>query len=229
VLGVIEAVNKAPACLTNTISRAGALCSSAAIALENARLLTKRHHAGQLACCMTRVSCSIARSIRASSGISITHRHAGAPRRQQRLFPLRCRTNEIYYEFGVGRGTDSDTLRACAFRWRGTRLIGWIAQNRVPSICDVAADPRWIVTDPEFHSAFWVPVQHETIAGSALGGQHARQRIHAGRQRLLALFASQVAVSLENAGSTRRPWRLPTPHDSSLLSQECGAVPTGAD
>ncbi len=80
-------------------------------------------------------------------------------------------------------------------------LTGLVGSTREPLyLPDVTADSRWIVFDPEVRSAMWVPVQRENeligvIAISAL----TKNAFSANDQRLLQLFASQVAVALVNS------------------------------
>lgn len=107
---------------------------------------------------------------------------------------------EIYYEFGIGRGADLVYLRDLHFRLGEEHgLIGWIAQNRSPFyLSDVTVDPRWIPTDPEIRSAYWVPIEHENRLLGLLSVVSTRvDAFSPDDQRLLGLFANQVAVALD--------------------------------
>ena len=205
VLGVVEAVNKTTGVFDEHDQAVlEALCGSAAIALENARLLAEaRRRAGQL----TRLydaGLVLNRTLDPREQLEALSRIAMQALRADNsgFFRYDAARNEVYYEFGVGRGADLDVARDLRVQVGTERgLVGWIAQNRAPFyLPDVTADPRWIVTDPEIRSAFWVPVQHEDQLLGLLSVSSTRVNAFTpDDQRLLALFANQVAVSLENA------------------------------
>lgn len=109
---------------------------------------------------------------------------------------------EVRYEFGVGRGSEMDLLRGLHARVGEERgLIGLVAQNRVPLyLPDVKADKRWVVTDPEFRSALWVPIERENELLGLLSVTTTRlDAFTESDQQLLVSLANQVAVSMENA------------------------------
>ncbi len=108
--------------------------------------------------------------------------------------------NEIYYEVGVGRNADADALRHLRVRVGDERgLIGWIAQQRKPFyLPDVSTDERWITINPEFRSALWAPVEHdERLLGLISIVSTRLDAFTTDDQRLLMLFANQVAVALD--------------------------------
>ncbi|MBN2550487.1 MAG: GAF domain-containing protein [Anaerolineales bacterium] len=116
-----------------------------------------------------------------------------------RYDPIR---EEICFEFGIGRGIDQEAIQRLHVKIGEERgLIGWIAQNRIPFyLPDVTTDPRWIITDPEIRSAIWVPIEHENRLLGLLSVVSTRvDGFSPDDQRLLALFANQAAVALENA------------------------------
>lgn len=105
-------------------------------------------------------------------------------------------------------------------RWRSlsarlgdeTNIPGWIATHRLPiNLPEVSADPRYVPIDPQMRSGLWTPIEHEQQLLGVLGMLSARQNAFPPEtERLLALFANQAAVALENA-------RLFSEAQSSLL------------
>ena len=80
-------------------------------------------------------------------------------------------------------------------------LVGWVARNRVHlNLPDVSLDPRWIAIDPEIRSALWAPVQHEKELLGVIEVTSTRANAFSpDDERMLVLFANQVAVAMENA------------------------------
>jgi PAS domain S-box-containing protein len=110
---------------------------------------------------------------------------------------------ELRLELGVGypEGTQG-ALRELVFALGAERgVVGQVAQERIPKyIPDVRADPCWIVVDPEIRSALCVPVEHETqLLGVVSVLSNHTHAFSPQDERLLVLFANQVAVALENA------------------------------
>ncbi|GEM_PF-1173869 len=94
------------------------------------------------------------------------------------------------------------TLRAHTFIEGEPRgLVGLVAAQRTPLyLADVSADPRWIPLDPEIRSAFWVPVEREQhLFGVLVVMSTHLDAFSPAAQRLVTLFANQVAVALERA------------------------------
>ncbi len=91
------------------------------------------------------------------------------------------------------------TLKFVSGEPRG--LVGWVAAERTPLyLADALADPRWILIDPTIHSAYWVPVEREQHLFGVLVVTNTRvDAFTPADQRLVALFANQVAVALERA------------------------------
>lgn len=205
VLGVIEAVNKIGGSFDlHDQEVLGALCHSAAIALENARLLGEtQHHAEQMAL-LYQAGLTLNRTLDIHEQLEALYHismqalnadHGG-------FFHYDAVEGEVRYQFGVGQGADLESLKDFHARVGEEHgLIGLVAKNREPLyLPDVTGDPRWIETDPTIRSALWVPVEHE---GQLLGLLSVvSKRVNAftpNDQQLLTLLANQVAVSLENA------------------------------
>jgi PAS domain S-box-containing protein len=108
----------------------------------------------------------------------------------------------VHYEFGVGRGSEIESLRSLEARVGEERgLIGWVAEKRQPLyLQNVKSDPRWVVTDPELNSALWVPIEREDELLGLLSVASIRKNAFTeADQQLLVLLANQVAVSMVNA------------------------------
>ena len=80
-------------------------------------------------------------------------------------------------------------------------MVSWVARQRVPlNVGDVQADERWITIDPGIRSGVWVPVQHENELRGILCVLSIRVNAFSAQdERLLVLFANQVATAMENA------------------------------
>ncbi len=80
-------------------------------------------------------------------------------------------------------------------------VIGWVATNRVPlNLPEVSADPRYTMIDPQLRAGLWMPVEREQQLLGVIGVLSTRpDAFLAEDERLLALFANQAAVALENA------------------------------
>ena len=75
-----------------------------------------------------------------------------------------------------------------------------VAAQRLPcSVSDLTADPRYIEIDSTLRSGLWMPIEHEQRLLGVLGVLSTRPNaFSAESERLLALFANQAAVALEN-------------------------------
>ncbi|MEW5721070.1 MAG: GAF domain-containing protein, partial [Chloroflexota bacterium] len=73
--------------------------------------------------------------------------------------------------------------------------------NRVPlNLPEVSADPRYTMIDPQLRAGLWMPVEREQQLLGVIGVLSTRpDAFQAEEERLLALFANQAAVALENA------------------------------
>ena len=117
-----------------------------------------------------------------------------------RFDPVR---GELGFEIGVGY--ESKTLAEI----RGSRfasgealgLVGWVTTNRQPlNLPDVTVDPRYVAFDPAIRSGLWVPVEHENQPRGVINVLSTRPNAFSSQdERLLVLFANQVAVAMENA------------------------------
>jgi PAS domain S-box-containing protein len=111
-------------------------------------------------------------------------------------------TNELAFEFGAGYPSDVlATMRGKRFQVDSEQsLIGWVIRNRKPlNLPEVTADPRYIVLDPQIHSALWVPVEHEGRPRGVLAALSTRAHAFTVRdERLLMMFANQISIAMEN-------------------------------
>ncbi|MBI5652700.1 MAG: GAF domain-containing protein [Chloroflexi bacterium] len=112
-------------------------------------------------------------------------------------------TNTLHYEWGLGHNAEIEsTLRKLAFPVQGPHSIaGWVIQNHIPMyLPDVSIDPRYITVDPEIRAGLWVPIDHEDERRGVLAVLSKRLNAFTPQdERLLTLFANQVAVAMENA------------------------------
>jgi PAS domain S-box-containing protein len=80
-------------------------------------------------------------------------------------------------------------------------LVSSVARERVPiNVGDLREDMRWVTIDPAIRSGIWVPVQHENELRGVLCVLSVRPNAFSAQdERLLVLFANQVATAMENA------------------------------
>lgn len=97
-------------------------------------------------------------------------------------------------------GYDAET----AARWQqlGAELplAQWIAVQRLPlNLPDLSADSRYVPIDPSLRSGLWMPIEREQRLLGVLGVLSTRPHAFTPEaERLLALFANQAAVAIEN-------------------------------
>ncbi len=111
--------------------------------------------------------------------------------------------DELRYEFGIGLSAEeAEGLRRLRFAAADEATVpGWVATNRLLlNLPDARADRRWVVTDPAFHSALFVPVAYEEQLRGILGVKSKSGDAFTPQdERLLTLFANQVSVAMNNA------------------------------
>ncbi|MBI5305196.1 MAG: GAF domain-containing protein [Chloroflexi bacterium] len=80
-------------------------------------------------------------------------------------------------------------------------VTAWVGRSRLPLyLPNVHVEPRWIRVDPEVSAGLWVPVEtdHHLLGVLAVLSTHT-DAFTPEDERLLVLFANQVAVAMENA------------------------------
>ncbi|MBI5649162.1 MAG: GAF domain-containing protein [Chloroflexi bacterium] len=110
----------------------------------------------------------------------------------------------LVYEAGSGYAAtlDRTALNALTLPLGAEQGLGGLAAaTRAPIyLPDVRADARWIPFDPTIRSALWVPVEREAeLLGVLVMTSTRLDAFSPDDQKLVALFANQVAVALENA------------------------------
>ncbi len=120
------------------------------------------------------------------------------------FFRYDSRRQTLYFEAGSGyaREADISSLRAMPMPLGEERgLVGRVALERVPLyLPDVRADPRWIPFDPLVRSALLAPiVREDELRGVVTVGSTREDAFSPADQRLVALFANQLSVAMENA------------------------------
>lgn len=91
-------------------------------------------------------------------------------------------------------------------------ITGWVAQNKTPKyVPDVAKDPAYVVADPAVRSELALPlIVRDEVLGVLSIGSDQLDYFNDSMVGLLALFAGQAAVAVENArlySSERRRMR----------------------
>lgn len=109
------------------------------------------------------------------------------------------------FEFELGIGYDPEQMSklsslSCSLQDENS-IVAHVCRSRLPLyIPNVAADPRWVVIDPQIRSGIWVPIEHENQLRGVLGIMSSRVNgFSAQDERLLVLFANQASVAMENA------------------------------
>ncbi len=109
---------------------------------------------------------------------------------------------EMRLEVSIGYAPESAArLQAANQRMSDpSNIVGWIAENRVPAnLPNVTADPRYVAVDSELRAGLWLPVEHEQQLLGVFGVLSKRPAAFRPEdERMLALFANQAAVALEN-------------------------------
>ncbi len=111
--------------------------------------------------------------------------------------------DQLSFELNIGYGDAHSAEAAARLRFSAAdeQLVAWVARQRTPlNVGDVQADSRWILIDPEIRSGLWAPIQHENQLRGILGVLSTRLNAFTPQdERLIVLFANQVAVAMENA------------------------------
>lgn len=107
----------------------------------------------------------------------------------------------LIYELGIEVPPDVEqNLRARALSVRDSgSAVGWIANHRLPALIPlVKQDTRWHELGRALYSAVGVPVEHENeLRGVLVAGRQKTESFSALDERLLILFANQVAAAME--------------------------------
>jgi PAS domain S-box-containing protein len=109
----------------------------------------------------------------------------------------------LIFEDGSGSSAELESLlRSLKFTEGNVHgLVGLVAQDRTPLyLPNVTVDSRWIPIDATIRSALWMPVEREKqLYGVLMITSPHLNAFAPADQRLVALFANQVAVTLERA------------------------------
>ena len=120
------------------------------------------------------------------------------------FFRFDAASNSLRYELSAGHAEKyvEARMRDEYFALGEERgLVGWVAKYRLPLyLPNVTRDPRWMIINPEIRSSLWVPVEHENHLHGVLTLTSMRVNAFTAQdERLLVLFANQVAVAMESA------------------------------
>ncbi|MBM3129971.1 MAG: GAF domain-containing protein [Chloroflexi bacterium] len=183
----------------------GLFAAQAASAVYNTRLLQQTQQRAQQLALLYDAALTLNRTIEPRQIVEylldITSTSVHAERAD--FFRYDSATRTLTFESGGGYAERLfPTLRTLQFAAGEPRgLVGLVAAERTPLyLPDTSADPRWIPIDPALHSALWVPVEREQHLFGVLAVTSTRTDAFSPTdQRLVALFANQVAVALERA------------------------------
>lgn len=119
------------------------------------------------------------------------------------FFRYEPQTDTLRFETGTGYDAAMEKeLREVTYSVaREEGLLGWVAAQQVPwRIGEPAQEPRWTPLDPDMRSALCAPVAHEGSLRGVLIAVSARVNAFSLHdERLLVLFANQVAAAIETA------------------------------
>ncbi|MBI5303356.1 MAG: GAF domain-containing protein [Chloroflexi bacterium] len=112
-------------------------------------------------------------------------------------------TGEDRVELSIGYAPEIEErfLQVCFSSDSASSLSGWVLSNHAPlNVPDVSADPRYVIVDPQIRSGLWVPIEHEGAPRGTLAVLSTRpDAFTEPDEKLLTLFASQLAAAMENA------------------------------
>jgi len=182
----------------------GVLADQLAVVLDNARLFEEtRRRAEQLALLYDAgltVNRELDPRVQLETLLKIAMKALRADRAE--FFRYDAALQELAFALGSGYNAEGlAEMRAVCFRADEERgLVGWVARQRLPlHVPDVSADPRWVVIDPAIRSALMVPAEHEDELRGILSVFSTRTDAFTPQdERLLVLFANQIAVAMEN-------------------------------
>ena len=120
------------------------------------------------------------------------------------FFRYDAASNQLTAEMNLGYGDEKTRAEVSRLHFSLDEKVGmvsWVARHRVPlNVADVQTAPGWRSIDPEIRSGLWVPIQHEDELRGVLGVLSTRLNAFSPQdERLLVLFANQVATAMENA------------------------------
>lgn len=119
-------------------------------------------------------------------------------------FRYQSQTETLVYEMSAGVPEDVVAqLRAHALSLqRSQDVVSWVARERVPVLVpDVARETRWQFTEPLPGSVLGVPVEHnQDLRGVLLAMRYTREPFTPLDERMLILFANQIAAAMELTG-----------------------------
>ncbi len=208
VVGVLAALATDPSARKFTDADArllSLLASQAAGAVRNARLLQETEARAQQLALLYDAGLTLNRvldpHLQIDFLLKIAMKAVGADRAEF----YRCDTARGQLRFEQGLGPD-DTIQASLRGWdiplgeeRG--IVGWVAKHHLPqTVPNLPADPRWVAFDPALRSGVWTPVEREGQPLGVLAVLSTRlDAFTSSDERLLMLFANQIAVAMENA------------------------------
>lgn len=184
-------------------ARLVAFADLAAAALRNAQLLEETQQRAQQLALLYDVGLTLNRVLEERTQLDFLFKIARRALRADRMafFRYDAASDMLLYEVGIGVPERLEPqLRVRPYHVNPPEgLIGWVAHNRVPALApDVARDEHWVAIEGIVKSALAVPVEHENeLRGVLLASSHHLNAFTAQDERMLTLFANQIAAAME--------------------------------
>ena len=207
-IGVLSAHERAPSTRTFTQADMDLLslfAGHAASALQNARLVNEANVRAQQLTLVYDAGLTLNRVLDPRVQLEFLFKTAMQALRAEKaaFFRYDAERNVLTYELGIGYTFAERELleKLSEHAVEGEGLLGWVLQKRLPLyVSNVTKDPRYIAVNTRIRSGLWLPVEHEDELRGIIGILSTRvDAFSAQDQRLLALFANQAAVAMENA------------------------------
>jgi PAS domain S-box-containing protein len=206
-IGVLVLYSNTPGFFTaEHVAQLHAFADQAAIALENARLLQQASARADQMALLYDAGLALNSVLDSKTQneflLRISMRALDAGRGE--FFRFAPATNRVQLEMCINAQDVKDEFPSSELDFmlgQEQGIVGLVAAQRVPiNIGDLSLDPRWLPYDQTLRSGLWVPVQHEQelLGVICLFSSHLNA-FSSKDERLLILFANQVAVAMENA------------------------------
>lgn len=175
----------------------------AAAALRHALLLRETEQRAEQLALLYDVGLTLNRVLDSRTQLDFLFKIARRALRADRVafFVYDAQADVMQFDEGIGMPAELKEL----FRARGLSvnppegLVGQVAHRRVPlAVPDVSVSSHWVAVEDMVKSALAVPVEHENeLRGVLLAASHQRNGFTAQDERMLILFANQVAAAIE--------------------------------
>jgi PAS domain S-box-containing protein len=203
--GVAVATNQARKWTEDEVALVEAIGQQLGMTLERARLFEEaKRRADQLGMLYySGLALGRTRDPRTQIELVITTAMRALHAERGRFYRYDQAANQIRFELGCGHAEQAEeVLKGLCFPLDSeSSIAARVARSRIPTnVPDVTRNPRWVVADPAVRSGIWVPVEFEDeLRGVLCILSERANAFNARDEQLLALFANQMAVAMENA------------------------------